>query len=1425
MKPGTYSLKLAGILILTASSLLALAVGMIAVNWSRPAVASMQQPISGNALQQIQALLDEKASRSVAERKIDSQLIYAAKVRRGQNIAIGVPTLEINVAVDAQGRTIVDITALPGKTLLEDLAKRGAKVISAFPQYRSYRVNLALDQLEAVAALPEVQFIQPKQEAAYSRRPGAQISPSLAAWHQLLAPNFAVRAGHVRAALSEFLFGAQQPQPLSPATGSVTSQGDTTHRAGTARTTFGVNGAGVRIGVISNGVNNLAASLGTGDLPATVTILTGQAGSGDEGTAMLEIIYDLAPGAQLFFATANNSLASFAQNIRDLQAAGCQIIVDDVGYFAETPLQDGQTPGVVATTNGGLIAQAVNDVTAAGVLYFSSAGNSGNKNDNTSGVWEGDFADGGANALLPGGTVHNFGGGVLFDTITVGTSNPGTLFWSDPLGASANDYDLFVLNSTGTSVVTSSTNPQTGTQDPFEIVGSITANNRLVILKKTGAANRFLHLNTNRGRLSLSTAGQTHGHSCSANAYGVAATPAATAIGAPPNPTGPFPNPFNSANTVELFSSDGPRRILYNADSTAITPGNVSATGGLLRQKPDITAADGVAVTGVGGFGSPFFGTSAAAPHAAAIAALLKSAKPAFTSAQIRAALTSTAIDIETAGVDRDAGAGIIMAFEALQSIGAAASPTLTGAGSSLTTESCPAANSAIDPGETVMVNLSLKNEGNANTANLTATLQATGGVTLPGGAQNYGVVVAGGAIITRPFTFTADAALACGGLLTATLQLQDGPLNLGTASFNFRLGAIASTTATTYSYGGPPVALPDLNAVEIPITVPDAGLVSDVNVRVRLNHTWDADLSILLISPDGTLVDLSTGNGSNGDNYGSGANNCTGTFTVFDDAAATSIISSSAPFAGTFRPAGRLTGFNGKAVNGVWKLRILDVAAGDTGTLGCWQIEITRQLFTCCSGGLACPTVASINPTLGVAGSSVTITGTNFSGVTAVKFSNNVTATITNNTGTQLTVTVPAGAVTGPLTISKTGCADVATASFTVCSTLTVNPTTLPDGTGGAAYSQTITASGGTAPYNFTVTAGALPGGLALASGGLLSGTPSFTGTFNFTVTATDANGCTGARNYTVSIAAPQLDAQSRALYVLNDCNGCGNQVYGYAAHETTGALTLLSGFPVATGGNGSGCATCDQLTIDRTNNRLYAINRGSNTISAYAINTATGALTPLPFNPINLGSLIPNNVAVHPSGSPLVIGGQLTILASYQITATTATAAAGSPYSAGSAGPFSAAFSQNGNYVYTGGNVSETFAGFSVNPATGVLSALAGSPFSSGASGSDSPEGFATDVSGRLFMANFFSAQVRAFTTANGLPIPVSGNPFASSLTRAVNSILHPNGFYLIADYLGNRVGVHQISGSGSATTVNAVSGSPFASGGITVDALALN
>src|SRR5262249_19990066 len=140
------------------------------------------------------------------------------------------------------------------------------------------------------------------------------------------------------------------------------SQGDVAHRAAEARSFFGYDGSGVKICVLSDGVDSLATLQASGDLPPAVDVLPGQAGEGDEGSAMLEIVHDLAPGAQLGFATADPDVATFATNIIALKDSGCNVIVDDVLYLVESPFQDLD------------IAEAVNQVTAAGVLYFSSAG-------------------------------------------------------------------------------------------------------------------------------------------------------------------------------------------------------------------------------------------------------------------------------------------------------------------------------------------------------------------------------------------------------------------------------------------------------------------------------------------------------------------------------------------------------------------------------------------------------------------------------------------------------------------------------------------------------------------------------------------------------------------------------------------------------------------------------------------------------------------------------------------------------------------------------------------------------------------------------------------------------------------------------------------------------------------------------------------
>jgi hypothetical protein len=563
-----------------------------------------------NFQSQLEVLKVEKKSFTAVQKKVNASIIRHLHVKVLQDRKETLPKLEGKIALNDKNEILTDIKANVSDSVLKMITDNGGTIINQFPQYRAIRALIPITAVEAIAAHPDIQFID-------------------------------------QAALCE-------------TRKATTSEGDVAHNAPLVRAK-GFTGAGVKVGVLSDSVDNLAAVQATGDLPATVTVLENAPGNSGEGTAMLEIVYDLAPGSPLYFATAWNGAASFANNIIALKNAGCKVIVDDVGYFNESPFQDD------------VISQAVSTVTAAGVSYFSSAGNSGNKSAGTSGTWEGNYVD--AN---PGGAyneyhLHSFASGIIGSQML---TNPGviTLFWSDPLGASANDYDLYVIDSGG-NIINYSWNAQTGTQDPYEAIAVGYASP--IPFNYTGlwiaidryspdaahiSAPRFLHLNASRARTQYSTNGETHGHATIESAFCVSAVSAHLRT-----------TPFTGTETLETFTSDGPRRVYYYPNGTPITPGNFLATGGYVRMKPDITAADGV-LCSAPGFAN-FYGTSAAAPHAAAITALLRSAKPGANAAQIRKALTKSALPAPAVWNDV-AGYGIVMADLALKLLGGGIEPS-----------------------------------------------------------------------------------------------------------------------------------------------------------------------------------------------------------------------------------------------------------------------------------------------------------------------------------------------------------------------------------------------------------------------------------------------------------------------------------------------------------------------------------------------------------------------------------------------------------------------------------------------------------------------------------------------------------------------------------------------------------------------------
>jgi subtilisin-like proprotein convertase family protein len=373
--------------------------------------------------------------------------------------------------------------------------------------------------------------------------------------------------------------------------------------------------------------------------------------------------------------------------------------------------------------------------------------------------------------------------------------------------------------------------------------------------------------------------------------------------------------------------------------------------------------------------------------------------------------------------------------------------PLIDAVGGSLANETCSPANGAIDPGELVTVNLSLQNTGRSATSNLIATLQATGGVSAPSAPQNYGSLAPRGAAVTMPFSFRAGGA--CGGTLTATLQLQDGATNLGAVSFKFNLGSTKIVTNTFTN--GAFISLPSSGAAAVyPSTINVTGLAGSINkVTVKLtnvNHTYPDDLDILLVAPGGQKILLMSDCGGGGDLINANL--------TFDDAAAT-LPNTMTITTGAYGPANygiadnlpspappgphpdpqRLSAFNGLNPNGAWKLFVFDDYAGNSGNIANgWSLTIATNVPECC---IPAPCLMTIGPQTipsGYISSQYNQTFTHTGGVAPVSFSltGALPAGISFNNG-QLSG-APAQSGNFPITVTATdsaGC--TATANYTL--------------------------------------------------------------------------------------------------------------------------------------------------------------------------------------------------------------------------------------------------------------------------------------------------------------------------------------------------------------------------------------------------------
>jgi hypothetical protein len=496
--------------------------------------------------------------------------------------------------------------------------------------------------------------------------------------------------------------------------GIATSQADAALRAADARAQFGVDGTGVKVGILSDTYDlatddgtSAADDVRTGDLPgpanacgrtSPVQVLDDSAvvddptlEPSDEGRAMAQLVHDLAPGAQLAFATAFTGQSHFADNILLLRNAGAQVITDDVGYFGEPFFQPGP------------IDQAITAVREDGASYYSAAGN-GNYVDGQGrpiGSWETDalrpvptdpVAPGVVPQGLPGAgadvtAYEDFNPGAATDTgfgisVPAGTEILIDLQWAQPWNAVTTDLDAYLHDGTGQILKTSNDRNVgvTGTGNPV-ITGRPA---ELLVWKNTAGTAKTVQLSVGR---------------VARTGYGDAGTPRlrfqiSTLAGANPTaieyPTGTAtdrvgPTIFGhsgGADTVSVaavppttttrpqsYSSRGPVTQLFGATpATGPTP---TLPAPVTLAKPDIAATDCTSTTFFSASASNIFcGTSAAAPHAAAIDALARQTAPKATDDQIVGFVRASGRPVGTFGPTA-VGSGLI---DAVAAVSAAAS-------------------------------------------------------------------------------------------------------------------------------------------------------------------------------------------------------------------------------------------------------------------------------------------------------------------------------------------------------------------------------------------------------------------------------------------------------------------------------------------------------------------------------------------------------------------------------------------------------------------------------------------------------------------------------------------------------------------------------------------------------------------------------
>ena len=262
--------------------------------------------------------------------------------------------------------------------------------------------------------------------------------------------------------------------------------------------------------------------------------------------------------------------------------------------------------------------------------------------------------------------------------------------------------------------------------------------------------------------------------------------------------------------------------------------------------------------------------------------------------------------------------------------------------------------NGVIEVNECNLLSLVVSNLDGSVMTGVSATLQSlTPGIAVVQPFSGYPDIPAGLRRTNNTFfQVSALPSFVCG--TNVDLQLKVATTSHGTLLVPFTLPSGVTGSPVLFANISN-FAVPDSGSVTSTVVVAGIGTpIRKVTVSLHITHTTAEDLDVSLQAPDGTTINLTSDNGGTGDDYGTDCLNAQRT--VFDDAAASSIVGQPVPFVGTFRPEQALTAFNGKtgaAVNGTWRLIIADDAAGGVGTLRCWSLFISPA--ACTPGGGAC--------------------------------------------------------------------------------------------------------------------------------------------------------------------------------------------------------------------------------------------------------------------------------------------------------------------------------------------------------------------------------------------------------------------------------------------------------------------------------------